>query len=222
MNLNYRTFIGLFFFLLCGLFSVNAFADSDCATVMQSCNTYVSSAGTGQTCVQHSDGIYTEYPPSYNAPTYLYATCNSSTPPCPSAGTPYTGYYPSGGAATDTVYAPNGTSATCAVAIDNMKTSCPPNTVMPTFGTVETPACIVVGIYTGTAGPSGVQSNAANPPSSPSDCPAGSAPYSISNGTKTTSGCAASSPATSSNPSAPPASTTSTGSNSTNTTTTTN
>jgi hypothetical protein len=94
--------------------------------------------------------------------------------------------------------------------------------MMPTFGTVETPACIVTGVYSGSAGPSGAQANAVSPPASSSDCPAGTGSYSITNGTTITTGCGVTSKSTSSNPSAAPASTTPTGPTSTNTTTTTN
>jgi hypothetical protein len=222
MFLNYRFYISLFSFLLCGLFSVNSLASS-CSSTLSQCTATVSVQNPAGVCFMlttSSVGFYRVTAPSVS---YTYSTCtpDAAPPPCPSAGTPYTGYYPSQGAATNTVYAPNGSTATCAVNIDTSKSSCPPNTMMPTFGTVETPACIIVGTYTGSAGPSGAQSNTAVPPASSSDCPTGTGSYSITNGTSTVTGCGVTSKATTSNQSATPANTTATGSSTTSTTNTT-
>jgi hypothetical protein len=223
------TFIGLLFLSFSGLFSGDVFAAS---WNLQSTNNYYADPTSACSSVGYNTTDISLYQASCRdkvtnvVKTYaLYSNgpVNATySPPCPAAGTSYTGYYPAQGAATNTVYAPNGTSATCAVNIDNMKTSCPPNTVMPVFGTAPaTPACIVVGVYTGTAGPSGAQSNVVPPPSTSSDCPTGTGSYSITNGTNTTTGCGVTSKSTTSNPSSTPASTTSTGSNTTNVTNTT-
>jgi hypothetical protein len=217
MYLKSHIFTGLLFLLFSGFFSANSYAVNACSYMPPAMTLY--GQATGSTCASaiavhtfHSDWPCTETtgacPANYQAP-------------CPAAGTPYTGYYPAQGAATNTVYAPNGTTSTCAVNIDNMKTSCPPNTMMPVLGTVATPACIVTGTYTGSAGPSGAQANAVSPPASSSSCPTGTGSYSITNGTTTVTGCGVTSKATSSNSSATPANTTATGSSTTSTTNTT-
>jgi hypothetical protein len=242
---NYRYSISLFFFLVCGLFSANSFA----STVIYAC-TYAKSNNSlyGMNSTANCSSVLASG--GYN-PTYVYCVDNSrdssvaascstpgnpanaygtAPPACPAAGTTYSGgYVPATTAPTATVPVLNPNDSTysyyCDVTIDPNKSTCPPNTYMPTFGTSTTltKACIITGTYTGSASAAGSSSTSATaPPGTAGEtCPTGTGSYSISNGTSTIKGCATSTNSTTSNSSATPATTTTTGSSTTNTTNTT-